>query len=272
MKVRIVPALLWFLNSKGVDAFCSQESATRRQKYAAATATTQLFSRPKTTGVVDSLIKDATKAGASFFAAATIFSGALFSDMAVMPTPAQALELSRGAFVIETSKGGGQSLLKAEIDSKSIIKTLFVNRKDLAVSLNNIQSAVQNELATPVWSEIRKEILNLETDVVPEVKITPPSNIKAAIDDLSQGKINFLVNGEIVNVSIEPNFSSAEDDLIIRINGFKGEPLPSWLNREEEEAIATNYYGPIRSYISQFKEFWSFWDAPYPSKVCITKY
>jgi hypothetical protein len=257
MKIHFVSPLLLLLNDDGVNAF----SPSARQPALA----TRLFSQNKKQTNNDSILGKNTnfatsfkKAGASFVAAATIFTSSLVSDMAIAPPPAHAapvVELSRGAFVIETTTtSADQSLLKAKIDSKSLIKTLFVNRKELSSSLGRMQSALQTELDEPVWLEIQKEILSIEGNVVPSIKITPPSDLKQTIEDITQGKVNFLVNGEIFNVAIEPSFSETEDDLVIRVKGFKGERLPPIIREE-------------RTQPSQFDEFWVFWDEPYPSQV-----
>eukprot|EP00980_Cylindrotheca_fusiformis_P011465 scaffold2659_cov107-Cylindrotheca_fusiformis.AAC.8 len=203
---------------------------------------------------------------AGFAAGVTILSSALFADLAIVTAPANAeLELSRGAVVIETSAKQGQSLLKTEIDSQSLIKTLFKNRKELGASAGRIQQAFQDELKQPVWVEIQKELGNVEDDVVPTFKISPPSDISVAIKDISKGKINLLVNGEIVNIAVEPSFSKEEDDLIVRITGFKGGKLSAMV--EDDSTVSAT--GPIRSWLSQFDEFWSFWNAAYPSKFLL---
>ena len=225
----------------------------RNLKLPKATTTSSLYSH-KEAGWVESI----TKGCVGFAAAATIFSGAFFSDL-VCVQPASALELSTGAVVIQTSAStSGESLLKAEIDSKSLVKTIFANRKELASSIGRIQSVVANELSTPFWLELQKEILEIEGDVAPSVKISPPADWKRALQDVANGKLNLLVNGEIVNVLIEPNFSQTEDDLVIRVTGFKGErfSLP-------ERAPPAPRYGPITSFIRQFEGFWSFWDQPF---------
>ena len=207
-------------------------------------------------------------AGASFVAAATIFTGAVFSDLAVVGPAAYAaesvVELSRGAIIIETTSTEKQSLVKAEIDSTSLIKTLFTNRKELQGSLTRLQQSVAKELNEPAWLEIQKEILQLEGDVAPSIKVSPPSSWKQAVEDVSKGKLNFLVNGEVVNVAIEPNFGEKQDELVVRVKGFKGERLPSLTGIDTPPA---QVYGPITAWIRQFDEFWAFWDEPFPSQV-----
>ena len=217
--------------------------------------------------------KSLAKAGTSFAVASTIFASAFITDMAVAPTPALAdVEISRGAFIIQTAttktkNDQSSSIVKTEIDSKRLIKTLFANRKDLTASLGRIQSAVSKELSSePVWMELQKEVLNIEGDVSSAVKFTPPADWGQLVKDVTAGKVNLLLNGEIVNVSIEPNFSETEDDLVIRVKGFKGEGLPGTLYAVEEKSSGPAI-GPIRAKLEEYKAFWQWLDEPYPTQV-----
>jgi hypothetical protein len=206
------------------------------------------------------------KVGTGFVAAATIFASSLVTDFAIASPANAELELSKGAFVVQTSNKAGQSLLKTEIDSQSLVKTLFKNRKALGASTGRIQQAIQDELKRPVWLEVQKELVDIEGDVLPTLKISPPSDITATLKDISKGKLNFLVNGEIVNIVVEPTFGEEEDDLIVRISGFKGEKLTGLVASDGSDAFKSSY-GPIRTWLGQYEAFWAFWDEPYPSKV-----
>jgi hypothetical protein len=183
----------------------------------------------------------------------------------VAAPPAYAnVELSRGAFVIRTSAEQG-ALMKTQIDSKSLIKTFFSNRKAVSESLGRIQKSVQQELKEPVWLELQKEIMDIEGDVAPTIQFTPPVDIQQAVKDFSQGKINFLLNGEIFNIAVEPSFSEKEDDLVIKVKGFKGELLPYQIAAREAQAEARK--GPIETQLAKYEAFWEFWNQPYPSQV-----
>jgi hypothetical protein len=190
--------------------------------------------------------------GASIATAATIFAGALVSDLAMPPAPAHAaVEISRGAFVLETSAGvDNQSLRKTQIDSKSLLKSLFVNRKELSASLGRIQKSIETEFKAPVWVEISKNILNIEGDAVSSIKFVPPRDWQQTVKDFSKGKLNFIYNGEIFNVVAEPNFSEEQDDLVIRVKGFKGEKIIGFVT--EEPAV---------------EPFWEVWNAPFYPEV-----
>jgi hypothetical protein len=215
--------------------------------------------------------KSLAKAGTSFAAASTIIASAFISDMAVAPAPALAdVEISRGAFILQTAttktnNDESSSIVKTEIDSKRLVKTLFANRKDLTASIGRIQTAVSKELGSePVWMELQKELLNIEGDLSSAVKITPPADWGQTVKDITSGKVNFLLNGEIFNVNVEPNFSKTQDDLVIRVKGFKGEGLPGTFYAAQEKAPAV---GPIRAKLEEYKAFWQWLDEPYPTQV-----
>jgi hypothetical protein len=141
------------------------------------------------------------------------------------PPVANAVEISSGAFSIQTSTSSGQSLFNAEIDTRSLLTTLLKNRKAITASFERVQNAISEELKTPVWKELAKEVLQIEGDVVPDVRFLPPSDWTQTFKDLSQGKINFILNGEIVNIAVDPRFGKEEDELFIRVEGFKGVDL-----------------------------------------------
>lgn len=219
------------------------------------------------------------KAGLSLIAATTIFgTGVIGSDNTAAAAAVSSssspssdddvVTISRGAFVIQTSTGTNNP--KMQIDSSSLVKTLFANRKELLSSVGRIESTIQNELQNErVWAELQGEIMSIEDDVVPSIRFASPKDWRVAVRDLSEGKLNFLINGEIVNVSIEPSFSEEEDDLIIKVKGFKGEKLPSMMNDRNNNGPQ---YGPIRSKLAEFEEFWTFWNEPFKVRFFIFIY
>jgi hypothetical protein len=89
------------------------------------------------------------------------------------------------------------------------------------------------------------------------------------VKDISAGKLNFLLNGEIVNVSVEPTFSETQDDLVIRVKGFKGEQgLPGTLDAaKENNSRGQPAIGPIRAKLEEYQAFWQWLDEPYPTQV-----
>lgn len=201
---------------------------------------------------------DENSSSIATFATSLALAGTIFvtslGTTTVAPISANAVELSTGAIVIETSNQQGQSLLKAEVDLKGLLATLLKNRKSLASSLGHIASVTNEELSSPAWKAVTKEILQIEGDVAPEVKVIPPSNWQQAVKDGSKGKLSVLFNDEYITLSIDDKFSSAEDEVVIRAKGVKGIPLDS-LNQPAQE-VAKN---SLQEAITGFK---SFWDAP----------
>lgn len=189
--------------------------------------------------------------------AASVFSAAAVASVQPLQ-PANALELSGGAFIVETN-GAKSATSKTSIDSQRLARTALTNRKEIAASLKRIGSAVEKELATePVWKELGREILDVEGDVVPALKFSPPTDWGKTVKDLQRGKVNLLINGEVVNVVVEPTLSEQEDDLVIKVSGFKGERF----SRPETTQVEEERLGPIRAYLSRFTGFWDYWNGP----------
>jgi len=175
----------------------------------------------------------------------------------------ESIELSKGAFVIQTAS---ESLLKSTIDSKSLLKALFIDRKELSESVGRIQTAVSSELQNPAWKNILRELVEVEGDLAGSVQLYPPQDIKVALQDLSSGKLNLLVNGEIVNVVIDESFGKDEDEIKVTIKGFKQGQVARTVPTFSEPR-----YGPIRTYFSRYEGFLSWWETPYPDQVSSTR-
>lgn len=263
MRFQFALSVICLLLVGTVEAFTPPQA-----KVVSATAARSAFANKKNEQDVTQIepLRQLQTLGTGFVAAATVFASSLVADLAIAPPTANGaeLELSRGAIVVQTSSKPGQQLIKTEVDSQSLIKTLFKNRKELGASAGRIQKAFQDELNAPVWREIQKELVDIEGDVLPTLKVSPPSDITTTIKDISKGKLNLLVNGEVISVTVEPSFGKEEDGLIVRIKGFKGEQLPGSIESKE---VTMPSYGPIRSWLAQYDDFWAFWNEPYPSKV-----
>ena len=173
--------------------------------------------------------KSAASWATNLAVAGTIFASSLASSVMVAPPPvANAdVELSTGAIIVQTSTKEGQTLLKTEIDAKDLFTTAFKNRKELKESLGRISDAVKAEVNAPVWKELSKEFLQFEGDVAPDIKLAPPRDVQQTIKDIYQGKLNFIVNGEIINISVEDKFSKSQDEIVLRVKGVKGIDLPT---------------------------------------------
>lgn len=210
------------------------------------------FTRPMAGGVVATMISAAT------FAVPTM-SLLLLPASASATVTADPIELSKGAFVIQTAS---ESLLKSTIDSKSLLKTVFTNRKELSASFGRIQSVISSEIQNPAWKNVLREILEVEDDLAGSVRVSPPSDVRETLKDVASGKLNFLINGEIVNVAVDPSFGENEDELKVTIRGFKQGQIARTLPTMIEPR-----YGPIRTYFSKYERFWSWLATPFPSQV-----
>ena len=137
-----------------------------------------------------------------------------------VPPPAYAVELSSGAFIVQTNVKGTEL-----VDARALLTTLIKNRKAVAASLVRVVDAVKTELSTPVWAEIQREVLQIEGDVAADVRISPPYDVTQTLRDLSKGKLNFILNGEVVNVAVDETLGKEQDELVIRVQGFRGADL-----------------------------------------------
>jgi hypothetical protein len=172
------------------------------------------------------------------------------------------VELSKGAIVVQTAS---DALLKSTIDSKSLLKTLFVNRQELSASLGRIQTTISQEFSNPAWREVQNEFLVVKGDFASSVQIMAPSDFKQTVRDVASGKLNLIVNGELVNVAVQPTFGENQDEVILSIKGMKGTKISPISFSATEESRPR--YGPIRSYFSRYEGFWNWWTTPYPTKV-----
>lgn len=162
------------------------------------------------------------------FVSGLLLAGTIFaSSLAVAPPPAAAAgyDISTGAIVVNTSTKPGQSLLKAEVDVKDLLGSAFKNRKALKESVSRISGVVKEELQGPAWSEIVREVLQTERDVAPSIQVNPPNDYQQLAKDLASGKLNLIVNGELINLSIDEQSTTEIDELVIRAKGIKGVKL-----------------------------------------------
>lgn len=157
--------------------------------------------------------------------AGTILASSFFSANTEAPTfavppPAHAVEISSGAFVVQTNVKGTEL-----VDARALLTTLIKNRKAVTASLNRVVDAVKAELSTPVWREIQREVLQIEGDVAADIQISAPYDVTQTLRDLSKGRLNFILNGEIVNLAVDESFGKEQDEVVIRVQGFKGVDL-----------------------------------------------
>jgi len=190
------------------------------------------------------------KSLASLALAASILASTVTASFSA-PTAALAdtVELSTGAVIIQTNTKPGQSLLKAKVDLKDLIGSAIKNRKALKASVERVTSVVQEELATPAWREVAKDVLQIEGDLVPTIR--PPRDFQQTLSDITNGKLNLIVDGEIINLSIDKSSSAAEDELVIRAKGVKGVSMPS-VNEDVTFIARTR----IQDQLDAVRQFW----------------
>ena len=129
------------------------------------------------------------------------------------------------ALTIETTfkQSTDDSILKAKIDGKALAKTLIKNRKDLNSSIKRIVDFTSSEIQSGPWIEVGKELLDIEGDVIPKVKVQPPTDWQGALKDLTNGKLDVVVNGEILYIDVNEVKGSnpGDDEITIRIKGTR---------------------------------------------------
>jgi len=208
---------------------------------------------PPTTFAAHKTGEPSPKTGLVTFVSGLALAGTIFASSMVLATPeptfAAGYEISTGAVVINTSAKPGQSLLKAEVDAKDLFTTVFKNRKGLKQSVERIANVVKEELQGPAWAEIVRQLLQTERDVAPEIKVNPPSDYQQLAKDLASGRLNLIVNGELINLSIDETSTTDTDELVIRAKGIKGVKV-----MKPAQIIAKTR---LQEQIEGFDEFWN---------------
>jgi hypothetical protein len=193
------------------------------------------------------------KKGLATFVSSIALAGTIFASSMVAVPPASLAateyDISTGAIVVNTSTKPGQSLLKAQVDVKDLLGTAFKNRKALKESVSRIAGVVKEELEGPAWSEIVREVLQTERDVAPSIQVNPPNDVQQLVKDLASGKLNLIVNGELINLSIDEQSTTDTDELVIRAKGIKGVKQITSV-----QAVAKTR---LQEQVEGFDEFWN---------------
>ena len=192
--------------------------------------------------------------------------------------PTQALEqsnnniLPKTALIIETSQiqlnnsnNNNEAVLKTKVDGKALVKSLITNRKELNSSVKRIVDFTSTELKNGPWLEIGKELLAIEGDVVPEVRVKLPTDWQGALKDLTSGRFDVVVNGEILYVDVKEmkGDNPGDDEITIRIRGTKAS-LPEFEPSATSTAATAALTGTTTEQINPGSDFWEFWNAPLP--------
>jgi hypothetical protein len=199
---------------------------------------------------------------------------------------ANALELSPGTTTLETTLSRKEIIDRSTTTVARLVQTLLKDRDPLLQSVQKIQSVVGQELSSDTWKEIRTIVVEFKQELSSSTTINPPTDWKRTLQDLKDGKINVIVNGEIINVSLERvedpkkmngdgtatttttdgeapvndlRFVLPDDEWVLRVRGYKG---------VDPTAVATQVVIPKKTYSSSlpFIGFLDDWDSPYPSE------
>jgi hypothetical protein len=204
------------------------------------------------------------------------------------PPPANAsLDISPGTTVFETSPDLTQrKLLQSTSESAlKIAQTAIVDRNDLLQSLKRLKSAASTEFTSiKAWQDVWSIIQMYGLDLTKEISIRPPVDLRRTFQDLVQeGKVNFLVNGEVVQVSLEystgkdavetqnrnkgdiskqksaggASVVTPDDEWILKVQGYRG-TVPASM----KVAAQTPKYDAIPF----ARNFWEYWTTRYPEQ------
>lgn len=191
---------------------------------------------------------------------------------ALTPHPANAQQsinpdIPKTAIIIETSRPSSSaslqsdSILKTEIDGKALLKTIISNRKDYSKSINTISNTIKNELSSPQWMELTKEVLSVEDDVAKDVglpqaiKISPPSDVVNSIKSLLKGKVQLVVDGEIIDVDVEEvkGAQTGDDEITIHVKGRR-------INVGLPDVVDGSLISLPEEQLNPGSDFWKFWN------------
>ena len=191
---------------------------------------------------------------------------------ALTPHPANAQQpinpdIPKTAIIIETNRPSSSSslqsdsILKTEIDGKALLKTIISNRKDYSKSLNTISNTIKNELSSPQWMELTKEVLSVEDDVAKDVglpqtiKISPPSDVVNSIKSLLKGKVQLVVDGEIIDVDVEEvkGGQTGDDEITIHVKGRR-------INVGLPDVVDGSLISLPEEQLNPGSDFWKFWN------------
>jgi hypothetical protein len=127
---------------------------------------------------------------------------------AIHPPPARAsLDISPGTTVIETSPDlTPRTLARSSVGTAwKVTRAALRERNDLTQSLERLASAATNEVAsTQAWRDIWTLLQDYGVNLGSQISVRPPADFqRAARDLLQEGKVNFIVNGQVIQVSVE---------------------------------------------------------------------
>jgi hypothetical protein len=211
------------------------------------------------------ILSTATSLGASLPAEASTSSSTSSIDL-----------VSPATTVIETTIQPPKVIRSSIGTFLKISQTAYNQKDDLLQSIKRLETSVSSELtSTQVWKEIYTILQKYyDSNIHKQISIRPPADIKSAFKVLLEDHtVNLIVNGEIVQVSVEykSNTGNAaadttttsslvpDDEWILRIEGYRGiDPTAA------DAALTRPRYDPSTPKFVQ--EFWDYYQTPYPTK------
>lgn len=154
-----------------------------------------------------------------------------------------------------TSAIGGadrSNFIKTEIDGKKLLQNVYKNRKELGQSSTRILDYTKSELSRPEWIEVGRELLDIEGDLLPDIKVKLPFDWQAAIKGATKGKIDLVINGELIAVDFAnvKGLEAGEEEITIHVKGKRLGNLP--------------FIAPVvDEHVKQPTPFWKFWDSSF---------
>jgi hypothetical protein len=221
----------------------------------------------------------------SFLLAASVILSTVSNEP---PLAYASLDISPGTTVFEISPQLTQQkfLLSTTGTALQVTQTAFADRNDLFQSLRRLQSAAAAEFtSTEAWQDVWAIIQKYGLDLKKQISIRPPADLRRTLQYMVQeGKVNFIINGQVVQVSLE--YSSGkdaidatkrqegdssqqsdgdatvvtpDDEWILKVQGYRGID-PTTI----DVALQTPSFGarlPLWA-----RNFWEYCTKPYPEK------
>lgn len=195
-----------------------------------------------------------------------------------------AVEISPGAATLETTLTQRQLINRSASAISRLVVTLLKERGPIVESVRTIETVIARELSSDTWREVRTVLADLQRELAATTEIHPPADWKRTVQDLKDGKVNVIVNGEIVNVSLEKvvgtpatgagagngeNTPTTTDDLrlampddewVLRVRGYRGvNPAVVAAHQVVLPRGSSSWFSPALGWLDD-------WDTPYPSQ------
>lgn len=151
-----------------------------------------------------------------------------------------------------SSNAERSNFVKAEIDGKKLLQNIYKNRKELEQSSTRILDYTKSELSRPEWIEVGRELLDIEGDLLPDIKVQVPVDWQAAIKGATKGKVDLVINGELIAVDVAnvKGLDAGEEEITIHVKGKRLGNFPSVMSVVDQQ-------------VKKSSPFWDFWDSSF---------